>query len=544
MFVSLQIGLAQINTRVGDLKGNCARIEAAVRAAEEEGADLIVLPELCLVGFPPRDLLLSDRFVEASLSAAETLAKTLSDAPPTLIGMPQKAPLSLKTPGHPGLFNSMVLLSEGRIQWAAHKRLLPVYDVFHEPRWFVPGPAQYPLKLNGHSIGVCICEDLWSEGYAIDPPRELLNAGAEFLICCSASPFRAGVLEKRLYHAKRANSNLLYVNTAGAQDELIFDGGSFAMNAKGELVAELPRFEECVSVFNTADWSSHFSVLPPMEAPEELFKALVLGVSDFARKNGIQHLFLGLSGGVDSALVACIAAKALGPKHVSALALPSRFSDPRSTECARELAEHLGIGFSVHSIEPYFQAFEHSLPVLLPPAHGVPEDTTLENIQARIRATVLMAAVNRKRGLLLNTSNKTELSLGYGTLYGDMAGTLSVIGDLTKSDVYAVAHWVNEHVARIPAFILERPPSAELRENQVDPFDYARVSPLVEAEVLGTGAGLDAGDAEALRLHRLLRGGEHKRWQAGVVLKVSEKAFGSGRLMPITRADPLHFGKP
>lgn len=538
----MKIGIAQINARVGDLAGNAGRIGAAVEAAAEGGADLIVLPELCLLGFPPRDLLLDEGFVDASLRALDTLAHTLKDAPPTLLGAALRAPISMKTPGHPGLFNSMVLLSGGKIQGAVHKRLLPIYDVFHEPRWFVPGPRQNPLNLNGHSIGVCICEDLWSEGYAIDPPSELKKAGAELLVCCSASPYRAGVREKRLYHARRAHLNVVYVNTVGAQDELIFDGGSFFVNSRGELLAELPRFEEQVSVVDTSNLESNTDVLHEMPAPEELFLALSLGVRDFVRKNGIQTVFLGLSGGVDSALVACIAAHAVGPNRVRALALPSRYSDPRSAECAQELAGRLGIGFETHSIEPYFQAFERSLPPALGEAAG--DDTTLENIQARIRATLLMAYVNRKKGLLLNTSNKTELSLGYGTLYGDMAGTLSVIGDLTKSDVYAVARWADAHLVRIPPFILERPPSAELRENQVDPFDYALVSPEVEAMVQGERSlGLESLPAdERLRLqkmHKMLRAAEHKRWQAGVVLKVSEKAFGTGRLMPITRADPV-----
>ncbi|HEX4963179.1 MAG TPA: NAD(+) synthase [Thermoanaerobaculia bacterium] len=263
-----------------------------------------------------------------------------------------------------------------------------------------------------------------------------------------------------------------------------------------------------------------------MEGAEELFAALVLGVRGFAAKNGLQHLFLGLSGGIDSALVAVIAAEAVGPGRVTALAIPSRHTDPRSTEAARELAAGLGIAFEEIPLDPLHVAARTSLSHLLLEDTG----TTDENLQARLRALILTAYVNRRGGLLLNTSNKTEISLGYGTLYGDLAGTLSVIGDLTKPQVYAVARWVAEHRAAIPPFILERPPSAELKPDQVDPFDYPVVAPAVESLVQGEPAG-----TEAERWRRPLLAAEHKRWQHGIVLKVSDKAFGTGRMMPVTR---------
>jgi NAD+ synthetase len=526
----LRVGIAQINTRIGDLAGNAGRILAATRAAAAGGAEIVVFPELCVTGFPPRDLLLDDAFVDASIAATDRIAQALAGSVPVLVGTVLRAPE--RTPGHPGLYNALAVLSEGRVVASRKKRLLPVYDVFHEPRWFVPGPAEPPLALAGQNTGVCICEDLWSEGYPIDPPRDLRAAGAAILLCASASPYRAGVLEKRLHHARRAGGPIVYVNAVGAHDELIFDGGSFVLDSSGNTIALLPRFEEAVAVIDTADPPE---AITPMPFAEELFRALVLGVRDFALKNGVRRAFLGLSGGIDSALVACIAAEALGPSAVTALALPSRHSDPRSTSSARELAASLGIGFEEASIEPLHQAFEDALAPLLA---GAPEgDTTAENIQARLRAIVLMAHVNRRGGVLLNTSNKTEITLGYGTLYGDMAGSLSVLGDLTKTQVYAVARFLHRERGVIPAFILERPPSAELRPGQVDPFDYDKVAPLAEALVQREVSGElpEGAPDEIARFRRLIRGAEHKRWQAGIILKVSERAFGSGRMMPVTR---------
>jgi NAD+ synthase (glutamine-hydrolysing) len=531
----LRVGLAQIDARVGDLAGNAGRVLAAARAAAEQGAEVVVFPELCLTGFPPRDLLLDDAFVSASIDALERVARALDrdDSPPVVLGAVARSPL--RTPGHPGLYNALFVLRGGRAVASVAKRLLPAYDVFHDTRWFVPGPPAEPVEIAGRKLGLCICEDIWSEGYPADPPRELRAAGADILVCSSASPYRVGVLAKRLYHARRAGGPLVYVNAAGAQDELIFDGGSFAIGASGDVIAELPRFEEAVAVVD-------MSVEVPPEAdtdkpspPEEMFRALALGVRGFARKNGVRRVFLGLSGGVDSAVVASIAAEALGPSAVTAIAMPSRHTDPRSTIEARSLAEALGVGFEVAPIEPLHAAFEASLAPLLA---GAPAgDTTLENVQARIRAIILMSYVNRFGGALLNTSNKTELSLGYGTLYGDLAGALCVIGDVIKTEVVAMARWVNREAEVIPRFILERPPSAELRPDQVDPFDYDVVAPIVEAIV--AGAPVPSGkapDVEIARLRRLIRGAEHKRWQSGIALKVSERAFGSGRLIPVTRA--------
>ncbi len=535
----MRVGIAQINTRVGDLAGNAGRIIAAARAAEAGGAEIVLFPELCVTGYPPRDLLLDDAFVDAAVAATNQIAQALAGSVPVIVGTVLRAPE--RPPRHPGLYNALAVLAGGRVAASRKKRILPVYDVFHEPRWFVPGPAEPPLALAGEQAGFCICEDLWSEAYAIDPPRDLRAAGAGILLCASASPYRAGVLEKRLHHARRAGGPLVFVNAVGASDELIFDGGSFVVSSSGEILASLPRFEEAVAVIDT-DESPEAPSPPAPFTPlaEELFRALVLGVRDFVLKNNTRRAFLGLSGGIDSALVACVAAEALGPSAVTALALPSRHTDPRSTSSARELAASLGIGFEEVPIDPLHRAFEETLAPLLA---GAPEgDTTAENIQARLRAVVLMAYVNRRGGVLLNTSNKTEITLGYGTLYGDMAGTLSVLGDLTKTEVYAVARFLHKERGIIPAFILDRPPSAELRPGQVDPFDYDKAAPLAEAliqrEAGGGGGSLEGAPDEIARFRRLIHGAEHKRWQAGIVLKVSERAFGSGRMMPVTTAPP------
>jgi NAD+ synthase (glutamine-hydrolysing) len=518
----LKIGIAQIDTRIGDFAGNRRRIVAAVAEARRRGAEMVALPEMVVTGYPPRDLLLDPELVDGALETTEAIARELAGGPPVLLGTVARS--GAATPGHPGLWNAAALLDGGRVAALVPKRLLPAYDVFHEPRWFVSGEASPPLDIAGRRVGALVCEDLWDEGYAMHPPGDLLAGGAAALIAIASSPFRSGVLERRLYHARRAGAPVVFVNAVGANDELIFDGGSFVMDGGGEVIARLPRFAEAVEVVDLAEGGL---LAPTMNEEEELFAALVLGVRGFAAKNGLRRLCLGLSGGVDSALVGCIAAAALEPRRVTGVALPSRHTDPRSTEAARELAAALGIAFEVVPLDPLHAEAARSLSHLLEGDAG----TTDENLQARLRAVALAAYVNRYGGLLLNTSNKTELSLGYGTLYGDLAGTLSVIGDLTKPQVYAVARWASANRVAIPSFILDRPPSAELRPDQVDPFDYPVVAPAVEALVQGRFAPEEDEDG---RWRRRLRAAEHKRWQHGIVLKVSEKSFGTGRMMPVT----------
>lgn len=509
----MKIALAQINPCIGDLEGNVEICLSAVEQAHAQGADLVVLPEMAIPGYPPRDILFDNSFSAAVFEATADLAHCTADGPPVIVGTLAKS--ATHPPQHPGLYNAAMLLQGGKAHLAAAKRLLPAYDVFHEPRWFVPGEPMPPLNIDGKNIGVLICEDLWDEGYAQHPPADLLRAGADLLVAISASPYSQGIAEQRLYHARRQGCPLLYANLCGANDELIFDGRSFALNGKGEVVAQLPGFKSALQLVDLDGATAQTPPVHPVE--EDLYQALVLGVRDFAQKNHLRHAYLGLSGGVDSALVAVIAAAALGSKNVTAVAIPSRYSDPRSTSSARDLAAALGTHFEVVELEPLHAATEVTLKDNLA-AGGI----TAENVQARLRAMILMSFVNRHGGILLNTSNKTELALGYGTLYGDLAGTLCPIGDLTKPQVYAIARWIQKERGLIPRFILERPPSAELKPDQVDPFDYDRISPQIESMVRSNSS------------YGALKRSEHKRWHMGVVLRVSPKAFGSGRLIPIT----------
>ncbi|MBI3174694.1 MAG: NAD(+) synthase [Chloroflexi bacterium] len=512
--VPLHIALAQINTTVGDLTGNLARILDAARKVHD--ADLIVFPELVVPGYPPRDILYDVSFVEAVVAATEDLAQQSKGLPPMLVG--SFAPSGKKLFLHPALHNIAYLIRDGEMQIAQIKQLLPVYDVFYESRWFVPGEKTLPpLEIAGKKIGVLICEDMWDEEYPVHPGAELKAQGADALVCMSAAPFHKGSLQDRVYHASHQGLPIAFVDLVGGNDELVFDGGSFVLGR-----GKLKRFEEQVQVFDwnleCGEWKAE------RETAEDIFHALVLGLRDFARKNGMQHAFLGLSGGIDSSVAAIIATEALCAENVTGVAIPSRYTDPRSTEAARELASRLGISFEVVELEPLHQAAESTLGAR---AEGVGG----ENLQARLRMMILMSYVNQRGGFLVNTSNKTELTLGYSTLYGDMAGAISPLGDVTKPEVYELARWINEwgvesgkwRVAPIPTFAIERKPSAELRPEQVDPFDYETLAPALEEMVL-------ANESNAA-----MRGSEHKRGQMGVVLKVSKKAFGSGRMMPITR---------
>ncbi|MBN2499831.1 MAG: NAD(+) synthase [Anaerolineales bacterium] len=509
----MKLALAQINTTVGDLSDNVARCLDAISAAGIQGADLIVLPEMAVPGYPPRDILFDNSFVQAVAAATQDLAQRAVDLPPAIVGT--LTPADHQLPNHPNLYNTAVLLQAGEAHPVAYKRLLPTYDVFYEARWFLPGPAFPPIKIAGRSVGVLICEDMWDEDYPVHPGTELVNTGADLLVCIAATPYRKGVQTERLYHARRQGCPIAHLNLVGANDELIFDGRSFVLDAEGQLTHQSAAFKESVEI---VDLDAPPTELPCIAPEAEHYHALTLGIGDFAAKNNLKHAFLGLSGGVDSAVTVALAAAALGPENVTGIAIPARYTDPRSTESARQLATTLGIAFEVVELENMHTATEATLGDLL-----TESGTAAENVQARLRMLILMSYVNRSGGLLLNTSNKTELALGYSTIYGDMAGTLSPLGDLTKPEVYALANWIDANQAAIPAFCLERPPSAELRPDQVDPFDYPKIAPEMEQLVLEN------------RSDAALRRSEHKRWQMGVILKVSRKAFGTGRMIPITR---------
>jgi NAD+ synthetase len=504
----MRVGLVQVNPTIGDLAGNVERCLRGIAQAREDGAELIVLPELAIPGAGARDILYDPSFVQAVEQATDDLAQRAEPDIPVIVGSIIQA--EPRTDSHPGLANIASIIADGCVRHTVSKQHLASEDVAFEHRWFVPGSGVEPLELAGRRIGVLVGNDLYSKS-----ATELISRGADLLVCIAASHFEKQRPRSRLEQSRSIGVPMVWVNLCGANDELIYDGHSFVLDERGRPLALLSGFTEEVRVFDL----DHSSPIDPSYGcwQEEVFAALVTGIRDFARKNRIRKAVLGLSGGIDSALVAVIATAALGPENVTAVAVPSRYSDPRSTSCARELATSLGIGFEVVELDPLHKAAEQLLGDLMQGG------TAAENVQARLRMTVLMSYVNRHSGMLLNTSNKTELSLGYGTLYGDLAGSLSPIGDLTKPEVQELARWASVHQTPIPEFILERPPSAELRENQVDPFDYAKVGPELESLIRKN------------RSNAVIARSEHKRWQSGVILKVSQKSFGSGRLIPLTR---------
>ncbi len=532
----MRIAVCQVNPTIADFAGNVSLCLDFARKAAEKSPNLIVFPEMVIPGYPPRDLLYDEDFVEAALAASIDFAAQCEGLPPVIFGSIARAEVEKKKTNRlmPGLLNVACLARHGKLTLAAEKRLLPVYDVFYEPRWFRPGKFTPPLQIGGQKIGFLICEDLWDEDYDLHPAAELKAAGANLLVCLSASPYRQGIFERRLDQARRATHEetlpLVFANLTGANDELIFDGRSFALQGPGLQVGK--AFEEDVAIFDIRDLkfdgqplsvriSSIEYRVSNIESNRELASALTLGIRDFARKNGLNRAFLGLSGGIDSALAMVLAAKALGAENVTGIAIPSRYSDPRSAQSARELCQNLGCHYEEIPLEPLHAAAETTLLEFSGPAD--PRNATFENVQARLRMMILMAYVNQLGGFLINTSNKTELALGYSTLYGDMAGALCPLADLTKPQVYELARLLNEELRLIPQFILSRPPSAELRPNQVDPFDYDAISPKMEAIVQNDES------------HPSLKRSEHKRWQFGIALKVSERAFGTGRLFPVSK---------
>ncbi|MGD0537313.1 MAG: NAD+ synthase [Verrucomicrobiota bacterium] len=540
----MRVALAQINTTVGDFAGNEARLLAAYRRAAAAGAELVVGPELALTGYPPRDLLLRPGFVQRSLESLQHLAAATG---PTglLTGFVGE------NPARPGrvVTNAVALLQHGRVLATRIKTLLPTYDVFDEDRYFEPAAGNQPVEFNGRRIGLTICEDLWNDEdfwhdrrYRRNPAVELAAAGAEIIFNVSASPWHLG--KNRLRHAMLASlaaktrCPLVYCNLVGGNDELIFDGASQVFNAAGELVARGAMFAEDFVLVETDAPAAP----PPPELPDEekLHRALVLGLRDYLHKCGFKSAVLGLSGGIDSALTACLAAEALGPENVHGIALPSQFSSSGSLEDACQLAANLGIR---HDVIPIQTAFESLKQQLAPVFAGRPEDTTEENIQARLRGVILMALSNKFGSLLLTTGNKSELAVGYCTLYGDMCGGLAVISDLPKRDVYRLSRWINRDREIIPAASLTKPPSAELRPNQTDQDSlppYDTLDAILEAYVVECrsvpeiiAAGFD--EAAVRRVVRLIDLSEYKRRQAAPGLKVTSKAFGVGRRIPIAQ---------
>jgi NAD+ synthase/NAD+ synthase (glutamine-hydrolysing) len=542
----VKIALLQINPTVGDIAANARLIAAAADRAREAGVDLAVTPELALVGYLPRDLLLSADFVAQSWIYLDDLARDLADGPPTLVGLPEVNP---SDEGRP-LFNTAALLRHGRVETKFRKALLPTYDVFDEDRYFEPFHGAQVLDLAGGRVGISICEDIWNDRdfwkrrrYHHDPVEELVRAGATAIVNLSASPFVVGkhrLREEMLSSmARKYRVPLVYVNQYGGNDDLVFDGRSCGFTADGQAIARGASFAEDVVI---CDMSAGAGIGPPTDlvAESEVWRALVLGTRDYARKCGFSRVVLGLSGGIDSALTASIAAEAVGRANVLGVLMPSPFSSQGSIDDSLSLACNLGIETMTLPIEPAMRAMESTLSDAFA---GTPRDVTEENIQARIRGNLLMALSNKRSALLLTTGNKSELAVGYCTLYGDMSGGLAVIADVPKTMVYRVARWLNEREGRpvIPEAVLTKAPSAELRPNQTDqdslpPYDILddilqRHIERHEPAATLIAAGFDA--ATVHRVLRLVRLAEFKRKQAAPGLKVTDRAFGTGWRMPI-----------
>ena len=540
----MNIALAQINTTVGDFSGNQARTLEAYQRASAQGADLVVCPELTITGYPPRDLLHRAGFVDQNLAALESLARQTQEAG-LLVGFVGARE------GGPGraLTNSVALLHQGQIRAIRHKSLLPTYDVFDEDRYFQPAEQNTPIEFRGTGIGVTVCEDLWNDEdfwkqrrYSKNPATELAASGAEVLVNLSASPWHLGKnrLRRQMLSSLAAKCRLplIYCNLVGGNDELVFDGGSLAFDANGKLLAQARTFDEqLLHVRLPGD-----SIPTPVEATDEekVYRALVLGVRDYLGKCGFRKALLGLSGGIDSALVACIAVDALGAANVHGISMPSQFSSQGSLDDARQLASNLGIRYDVIPIEPSFSALKRSLGDIFA---GLPEDTTEENLQARLRGVILMGLSNKFGGLLLTTGNKSEMAVGYCTLYGDMCGALAPISDVPKTLVYRISRWLNRDEERIPWPSITKAPSAELRPNQTDQDSlppYEELDAILEAYVVEARSAaeierLGFSPESVRRVIRLIENSEYKRRQAAPGLRVTTKAFGVGRRIPIAQ---------
>jgi len=544
----LRIALLQINPTAGDLNGNSSLIVSGARAAQSLGAGLVVTPELALMGYLPRDLLMNQGFVRRSGEMLARIAAELADAPPLLVGVATPNPSDMGRP----LFNSAVLLRDGAVGPAFHKTLLPTYDVFDEDRYFEPAQGPQILELDGWRLGISICEDVWNDRdfwrrrrYHQDPIEVLTQAGAQAIVNLSASPFTVGkqLLREQMLGqmARKHGLPLVYVNQVGGNDDLIFDGRSGAFDAQGRLFARAKGFEVDVVVVDLAAGPDAIAE-DDFEPEAEIWNALVLGVRDYARKTRFSKVLLGLSGGIDSALTAAIAADAMGPENVLGVMMPSCYSSRGSVDDSAQLARHLGIRTITLPITGIMQTYDA---VLEDAFRGFPSDVTEENIQSRIRGNLLMALSNKYGSLLLTTGNKSEMSVGYCTLYGDMNGGLAVIADLPKMMVYRVSRWRNRRRPDIPEAILTKAPSAELRPDQTDqdslpPYDVLdqilelHVEQCQSAEEI-IAQGFD--EPTVRRVLRLVRIAEFKRKQAAPVLKVTSRAFGTGWRMPIVRQE-------
>ena len=558
----MNIGLLQLNPTIGAFAANREKLLAAYADAVARGAEMVIAPELFLCGYPPRDLLLREDFVAANLVALAETAAGIGEIP-LCVGYVEK---NSERPGR-ALKNAAALLQNGKIIWTTTKSLLPTYDVFDEDRYFEPAKKVEPFVFHGKKIGITICEDIWNDEdfwperlYRCDPVRELVAQGAEIILNLSASPWCDGKEKTRLEMLRRVARDekvpLAQVNAVGANDELIFDGHSVALDAHGDVLALGKGFAEEILVVElnscrsrgdetqiekkaeTPHVVSYKAKFPPRE--EQLFRALSLGIRDYVRKCGFKSVILGLSGGIDSALIAVIAADALGTENVWGVSLPARYSSTGSVTDAEKLARNLGIRYDVLPIEPVFNAVEAQLQKVFA---GTKPNEAEENIQSRLRGVTLMALSNKFGALVLTTGNKSEMAVGYCTLYGDMNGALAPIADVLKTDVYKISQWVNREREIIPADSITKPPSAELRPGQKDqdslpPYEILdAILDLYIVKNLGTAEIVARGfDAAVVNdVVNKINFSEYKRRQAAPGLKVSPRAFGMGRRIPVAQ---------
>lgn len=546
----MRIALAQINPTVGDIAGNSRKILDFIARAKSRGAELVVFPELSVIGYPPKDLLLKPQFIDDNLRAVEMIASRVRGID-AIIGYAER---NARTIGRP-LHNAVAVLREGKIVSRHFKTLLPTYDVFDESRYFEPGPPDERCNLvqfGNMTAGLSICEDLWNDEkmiprrlYHQNPLADLHAGGAQVLINTSASPFVVGKHDFRLQlfasQVRQFQRPLVYVNQVGGNDELVFDGNSVVLGPNGDVLAQAKDFEEDLLLVDL-DQPAIARRETPSGGTESIHRALVMGLRDYVRKCGFQSIVLGLSGGIDSALTAALAVAALGADQVVGVAMPSRFSSEHSIADARQLAANLGIQLHLVPIKDVHEEYEQTL---APIFAGHSRDVTEENLQARVRGALLMAFSNKFNHLLLTTGNKSELAVGYCTLYGDMCGGLAVISDVPKTTVYELAEFINRRAGRdlIPRSSISKVPSAELRPDQTDqdslpPYDLldAILFRYVEEEK-GAAQIISEGydPATVLRVIKLVDRSEYKRRQAAPGLKVTSRAFGFGRRMPIAQ---------
>jgi len=536
---TIKIGLAQINPILGALDGNTAKIKAFIQDAERQKIDLLIFPELAITGYSPQDLLLDKPFVDGNLSCLNKIIEASVSSMVVVLGFVDVE--------NGKLFNAAAVIKAGQLVAKRYKSLLPNYDVFDERRYFMPASQNQPIdiEIGGRAtrLGVEICEDLWDTNHNIKVSKQLVKSGAELIVNISASPYEYDKRDRRrqlvLEKVKQLGRPFILVNLIGGRDELVFDGNSFALDAHGTMIGWGEEFKETLTAFDLdlATGRGAGMSWPEIQREASIFQALVLGVHDYFHKTGGRTALIGLSGGIDSALVAKIAVSALGAKNVVGVALPSNYTSAESREDALLLAENLKIKLLEIPIKSIFQSY---LKELRPVFGNLPTDVTEENIQSRIRGDLLMALANKYHAYVLTTGNKTELALGYCTMYGDMCGALAVISDLSKTDVYKVARYVNQQAGRsvIPDRIFTKIPTAELAPGQVDPFDYEIVSPLVDYIINEQKTPLElvkmGFDAKLVDdTIRKIKQAEFKRRQAAPGLKITGKAFGLGRRYPI-----------